>query len=91
MVFDTRKLDEIARRLADSLPAGLKHLREDAERNFREVLQGALSRLEIVTREEFDAQAEVLSRTRARLEALDARLAALEEGGRTTRKKTKKK
>lgn len=78
MAFDPRKIDEIARQLASSLPEGLRHLQQDAEKNFREVLQGALSRLDLVTREEFDAQAEVLARARAQLESLNERLEQLE-------------
>jgi len=72
-------IDELARRLADALPGGLKALRADAEQNFRAVLQAGLSRLDLVTREEFDVQAAVLKRTREKLEAMDARLAELEE------------
>ncbi|MGD9388295.1 MAG: accessory factor UbiK family protein [Gammaproteobacteria bacterium] len=72
-------IDELARRLADSLPGGLKALREDAEQNFRAVLQAGLARLDLVTREEFDVQAAVLRRTREKLEALEARLAKLEQ------------
>ncbi|MEA5444927.1 accessory factor UbiK family protein [Gammaproteobacteria bacterium AB-CW1] len=78
-MFDPRKLDDIARQLANSLPEGLRHLRDDAEKNFREVLQGALSRLDLVTREEFDAQSEVLARARAQLETLSERLERLEK------------
>lgn len=74
-------IDELARRLADSLPGGLKALREDAEQNFRAVLQAGLARLDLVTREEFDVQAAVLRRTREKLEALEARLAKLEQPG----------
>jgi len=72
-------IDELARRLAESLPGGLKALREDAEQNFRAVLQAGLARLDLVTREEFDVQAAVLRRTREKLEALEARLAKLEQ------------
>lgn len=72
-------IDELARRLADSLPGGLKALREDAEQNFRAVLQAGLTRLDLVTREEFDVQAAVLKRTREKLAALEARLAKLEQ------------
>jgi BMFP domain-containing protein YqiC len=72
-------IDELARRLAESLPGGLKALREDAEQNFRAVLQAGLSRLDLVTREEFDVQAAVLKRTREKLAALEARLAKLEQ------------
>jgi ubiquinone biosynthesis accessory factor UbiK len=71
-------IDELARRLADALPVGLKALRADAEQNFRAVLQAGLSRLDLVTREEFDVQAAVLKRTREKIEALEARLTVLE-------------
>lgn len=71
-------IDELARRLAESLPGGLKAMQADAEQNFRAVLQAGLARLDLVTRDEFDVQAAVLKRTREKLEALEARLAALE-------------
>ena len=74
----TLNIDDLARRLVDTLPGGLKALQADAEQNFRAVLQAGLARLDLVTREEFDVQAAVLKRTREKLEALDARLAALE-------------
>ncbi len=75
----TLDIDELARRLADSLPSGLKALRADAEQNFQAVLKAGLARLDLVTREEFDVQMAVLKRTREKLEALDARLAELEK------------
>jgi ubiquinone biosynthesis accessory factor UbiK len=71
-------IDELARRLVDSLPGGLKALQADAEQNFRAVLQAGLARLDLVTREEFDVQAAVLKRTREKVASLEARLAALE-------------
>ncbi len=74
----TLNIDELARRLADALPSGLMALQADAEQNFRAVLQAGLSRLDLVTRDEFDVQAAVLKRTREKLAALEARLAALE-------------
>ena len=77
----TPNIDELARRLSEALPGGLKALQADAEQNFRAVLQAGLSRLELVTREEFDVQAAVLRRTRENLEALEARIAALEKPG----------
>jgi BMFP domain-containing protein YqiC len=55
-------------------------MRRDVEDNFRAVLQSGLSRLDLVTRQEFDVQAGVLRRTREQLEALEARLRALEAG-----------
>lgn len=56
MALDPKILDELARKLADSVPAGLKELKADAERNFRAVLQSVLGKLDLVTREEFDVQ-----------------------------------
>lgn len=79
MNLDPKTLDDLARRLSESLPPGLAALRDDLERNFRAVLQSGLARLDLVTRQEFDVQSAVLRRTRERLEQLERRLAALEE------------
>jgi ubiquinone biosynthesis accessory factor UbiK len=79
LAFDPKSLDELARRLADAVPAGLVALREDLERNFKAVLQGGLAKLDLVTRQEFDIQAAVLRRSRERLEELEKRIAALEK------------
>jgi BMFP domain-containing protein YqiC len=72
-------LDELARQLAESVPQGLKTLGEDLERNFRGLLQAGLERMDLVSRDEFDVQRAVLERTREKLEALETRLAALEQ------------
>lgn len=82
MNFDPRTLDELARRLAESVPPGLAAFRGELEQNFRSVLQSGLGRLDLVTRQEFDVQSGVLRRTRERLEELETRLAALESGGK---------
>jgi ubiquinone biosynthesis accessory factor UbiK len=76
--IDPRILDDLARRLSETVPPGLTAVRDDLERNFRAVLQSGLARLDLVTRQEFDVQSGVLRRTRERLEQLEARLAALE-------------
>lgn len=76
--MDPLRIDEIARRLIERVPPALKAVRDDLESNLRAVLRERLSKLDLVTRDEFDAQARVLERTRARLEALEAKLAALE-------------
>ena len=52
---------------------------EQIDRNAKSLLQSALTRLDVVSREEFDAQAAVLKRTRERLEALEAKIASLDE------------
>jgi len=53
---------------------------KDAEKNFRALLAATLARFDLVTREEFDVQRELLARTREKLTALEARLAELEAG-----------
>jgi BMFP domain-containing protein YqiC len=78
MAFDPRLIDDLARRLAGSVPESVSALRRDLEQNFKGVLSGGLAKLDLVTREEFDVQAAVLKRTRAKLAALEKRLATLE-------------
>jgi BMFP domain-containing protein YqiC len=79
-VVDPKIIDDLARRVAGSMPAGLKALQSDLEQNFRAALQAGLGRLDLVTREEFDVQSAVLRRTREKLRALEARIARLEGG-----------
>lgn len=76
--MDPRFIDDLARRLSAAVPESLTAARRDLEANFKAVLQSGLARLDLVTRQEFDVQAGVLRRTREKLEALDARLAAFE-------------
>jgi BMFP domain-containing protein YqiC len=75
---------DLAKRLADMVPEDLsdraRGLREDMEQNFRGILAGAVEKMELVTREEFDAQREVLERTERKLTELMDRLAELETG-----------
>jgi BMFP domain-containing protein YqiC len=79
MPFDPRLIDDLARRLAGSVPESVMALRRDLEQNFKGVLQSQLAQLDLVTREEFDVQATVLKRAREKLAALEARLAELEK------------
>lgn len=72
-------IDQLAARLAESLPPSVRAVRDDLEKNFRSVLSASLARLDLVTREEFEVQEAVLARTRAKLEALEVRLRSLEE------------
>ena len=72
-------IDEMARRLAELVPADARAARDDLVANFRDALRGGLRRLDLVTREEFDAQRGVLLRTRETVEVLEARVAELED------------
>ena len=78
MALDPKLIDDISRRVADNLPRGLQTLQDDLQRNLRAGLEAALSRLNLVTREEFEIQQAVLQRTREKVKALEARVAALE-------------
>jgi BMFP domain-containing protein YqiC len=73
-------IDQIALRLASLVPPGLADAQKDLRANFRDVLAQGLRRLELVTREEFDVQSQLLARTRARVEELERRVAELEAG-----------
>lgn len=77
-MIDLNPIDELARRLSELVPPGLRESREDLQRTFKSALQSGLSRLDLVTREEFEVQRAVLLRTREKLEALERELAALE-------------
>jgi BMFP domain-containing protein YqiC len=83
---DTRLLEEMDRKMKEIFARGPA---ADIEKNLRVLLQSAFSRLDLVTREEFDVQREVLARTRAKLAELEAKLAELEGGikGQGTRNK----
>ncbi|SEM35677.1 hypothetical protein SAMN05428989_3623 [Pseudoxanthomonas sp. GM95] len=81
-MIDLNPIDDLARRLSELVPPGLRESREDLQRTFKSALQSGLSRLDLVTREEFDVQRAVLLRTREKLDALERELAALE--ARTT-------
>lgn len=72
------RIDEIARRLLESLPPAFRSVQQDLETNFRAVLRSSLAKLDVVTRDEFDTQTKVLERTRSRLEALEEKVKTLE-------------
>ena len=77
-MLDPKQIDDLARRLAEQAPKGFQVLQEDLNRSFRATLEAGLARLDLVTREEFDVQAAVLARSRAKLTALEQRVATLE-------------
>jgi BMFP domain-containing protein YqiC len=71
-------IDDLAKRLSDAIPAGPRQLGEDIEKNLKAVLQSAFTKMNLVSREEFDVQSQVLARTRAMVEKLEHQVKELE-------------
>jgi BMFP domain-containing protein YqiC len=78
-MLNAKKIEEIAKQVTESIPPGLKSMANELEDKAKTVLQSKLSQLDVVTREEFDVQTQVLIKTRAKIAELEAKLAALEE------------
>lgn len=78
-MFDPKSFDNIADRISNAIPPGLNNFKEDMEKNVHALLQSALSKLDLVSREEFEVQKAVLNKTRLRLEALEKRVEELEK------------
>ena len=76
-MIDPKTLDELASRLAGSLPGGMQLLHDDLKRNLRANLEAGLAKLDLVTREEFDVQSAVLARTREKLTRLERQVEEL--------------
>ncbi|WP_029686891.1 ubiquinone biosynthesis accessory factor UbiK [Tatumella saanichensis] len=77
-MIDTKKIEQLARQVHDAMPQGIKTLGDDVEKKIRQVLQAQLGRMDLVSREEFDIQTQVLLRTREKLTALEQRLDTLD-------------
>ncbi len=77
-MMDRQEIDKIALRLVSLVPPGLAQVQQDLQANFRDALVQGLRRLDLVTREEFDVQSQVLARTRAKVDALERTVAELE-------------
>ena len=77
-MINAKKIEDIAKQVTEAIPPGLKNLANDFEEKTKTVLQNKLSQLDVVTREEFDVQTQVLLKTRAQLTQLETKLAELE-------------
>ncbi|ELW8958768.1 TPA: accessory factor UbiK family protein [Yersinia enterocolitica] len=77
-MIDPKKIEQIARQVHESMPKGIREFGDDVEKKIRMVLQSQLTRLDLVNREEFDVQTQVLLRTREKLALLEQRMAELE-------------
>ena len=77
-MIDPKKIEQIARQVHESMPKGLREFGDDMEKKVRQVIQSQLTRLDVVSREEFDVQTQVLLRTREKLALLEQRISELE-------------
>jgi BMFP domain-containing protein YqiC len=77
--MDIQTIEQLASKLAGSLPEGFTVIKKDIENNFKAVLQSALTRMDLVSRQEFDVQVALLNRVKAQLSMLEQRLAAMEK------------
>lgn len=77
-MINAKKIEEFAQQVTDAMPDSLKNLANDFEDKTKTVIQRKLSELDVVSREEFDVQTQVLLKTRAQLTALENKIAELE-------------
>lgn len=78
-MLDPKKINELVQEVIDALPPGIKNLPQDVQKNLKAGLQTALHKMNLVTREEFDAQKAVLERTRQKIEILEKKIKDLED------------
>lgn len=72
-------LEDLTKRISDLLPSNVRHMQDDIESNVHSLLQSALNKMNLVTREEFDVQSAVLQRTREKLDQLEKQITELQE------------
>ena len=78
-MFDPKKLEEIAKQVGDVIPKGVKNIGEEVERKVKQILQAQLSKLNMVSREEFDVQTNVLLRTHEKITTLQIQVSEIEQ------------
>ena len=79
MKFDSNVIDDAVAKLKEALPDDVSNLKRAGEDKLKLALEGWLQKLEMVSREEYEVQTEVLRRTRERVEQLEQRIAILEK------------
>lgn len=78
-MLDPKVLDDLAKKLTDAVPTSVRELQQDLEKNFHATLQSTFTKLDLVTREEFEVQTAVLARTRAKVDDLQNQIDLLEK------------
>ena len=72
-------LDQLSKRISSLIPGDVKEVQDDIENNVKSLLQSTLTKMNLVTREEFDVQSAVLQRTREKLEQLEKQVEQLKQ------------
>lgn len=78
-MINAQKIEELAKQITEAIPPGLKNAASEFEEKTKQLLQRKLAELDLVTREEFDVQTQVLLKTRLKLDELEETVKALEE------------
>jgi len=78
-MITNENLNDLAEKLSSAIPDGLKSLKSDMQNNMKSVLQSSLQQMNLVSREEFDVQAALLSRTLEKLNQLEKQIGELEK------------
>ena len=77
-MINAKKIEEIAKQVTEAIPPGLKNMANDFEEKTKTVLQRKLAQLDVVSREEFDVQTQVLIKSREKVAVLERQMAELE-------------
>ena len=88
-MINRKDINDTVKGILDSMPEGVKNLGKDVEENVKSAVTAGFQKMDLVTREEFDAQTKVLARTREKLEALMKKVDEL-EASKIAKKSTKK-
>jgi BMFP domain-containing protein YqiC len=86
-MFDPQYFEDVAKKLYSALPTSLQNFENDIQQKFKEILQATFSRLDLVTREEFDVQMKVLARTREKMDKLESQIQHLVKSPTPKKKK----
>lgn len=77
-MLDSKLINDITKKLTEALPSSLQEFQTDLQQKFHDTLQSVFAKLDLVTREEFEAQTRVLARTRGKLDRLERKIHELE-------------
>lgn len=81
MKIHNKVLDDVAHKISNAVPQGLRSFADEFEKNCKSILKASFEKLDLVTREEFDIQKEVLLKTRLKIEQLEKKLDKLLKQG----------